>query len=103
MPNLSRSQKREYLKDGKLDAKVCHPGDILFGFGRRYGFNGLLHDDLDVSMSIWNRVCPGRDFAESSVFIMLASILHAFNVEPAIGADGQPMNPDVEMSTGQLS
>lgn len=34
---------------------------------------------------------------------MLASILHAFNVEPAIGADGQPMNPDVEMSTGQLS
>lgn len=35
------------------------------------------------------RICPGMHLAENSLFITLAKLLWAFNIEPPIGADGQ--------------
>ncbi|GJJ05860.1 hypothetical protein Clacol_000047 [Clathrus columnatus] len=45
-----------FLKDGVKDP------DVAFGFGRR--------------------VCPGRWMADSQLFIMIATILQAFKIEP---------------------
>ncbi|KAF9024764.1 cytochrome P450 [Hymenopellis radicata] len=46
----------------------------VFGFGRR--------------------ICPGRYLAMNSVFIAVASILWAFNIERACDADGEEIIPD---------
>ncbi|PIL29425.1 cytochrome P450 [Ganoderma sinense ZZ0214-1] len=53
---------------GNLDVHGRDPADVVFGFGRR--------------------VCPGRHFAESTMFILCASVLSAFEIGPPVGEDG---------------
>ncbi|KAI5116166.1 hypothetical protein M0805_002850 [Coniferiporia weirii] len=51
---------------------------------------------MDVRKTVFGfgrRICPGRYFAESSIFITVASILAAFNVEKALDANGNPVTP----------
>ncbi|PIL25375.1 cytochrome P450 [Ganoderma sinense ZZ0214-1] len=56
---------------GNLDVHGCDPADVVFGFGRR--------------------VCPGRHFAESTLFILVASVLSAFEIGPPVDEDGAPL------------
>ncbi|CAE6517567.1 unnamed protein product [Rhizoctonia solani] len=73
---MSRSEKiyeepEEFNPDRFLDPLV--PPCPVFGFGRRE--------------------CPGSHFAESSMFIMIASILAVFNVEIPRNAQGEKVIP----------
>ncbi|KAM5546291.1 hypothetical protein V8D89_000417 [Ganoderma adspersum] len=56
---------------GNSDVHGRDPAEVMFGFGRR--------------------VCPGRYFAESTLFILCASVLSAFEIGPPIGEDGAPV------------
>ena len=38
-----------------------------------------------------DRICPGRHLADSSLFIVCASILLVFNITPELDARGKPM------------
>lgn len=58
------------------------PREIIFGFGRR--------------------ICPGRLFADASVFLTCAMALAAFNIGPHM-EDGKPVIPDVKQGTGIIS
>ena len=51
------------------------------------------------------RICPGRFFAESSVYAALTSILHTMKVEAPLDAHGKPINlkDTVKMSHGVIS
>lgn len=68
--------KPERWLPGAVGGKVAaaRPEDITFGFGRR--------------------VCPGQNWAEHILFIAAASILASFNVEKALGPDGNPIPPN---------
>ncbi|KAI0796931.1 cytochrome P450 [Abortiporus biennis] len=57
-----------FLKDGKLDPTVRNPNKLAFGFGRR--------------------ICPGRHFGNMSIFLIIASVLQVFDIEPAKDANG---------------
>ncbi|KAH9853240.1 cytochrome P450 [Lenzites betulinus] len=69
-----------YLKDGKLSPGVLDPGDFVFGYGRRG--------------------CPGRDFAEATLFALTSHILHTLKIGPPKDAHGKPMSLDVGMTDG---
>ncbi|KAM5546126.1 hypothetical protein V8D89_000252 [Ganoderma adspersum] len=56
---------------GTVDVHGREPADVAFGFGRR--------------------VCPGRHFADSTLFILFASLLSAFEIAPPMGEDGTPL------------
>ncbi|KLO09888.1 cytochrome P450 [Schizopora paradoxa] len=58
------------------------PNDFVFGFGRR--------------------VCPGQDWAEKLLFIVVSSILATFSIERAIGDDGKQISPNEEYALGFL-
>ncbi|KAE9397652.1 cytochrome P450 [Gymnopus androsaceus JB14] len=60
----------------KLNPDMREPTGISFGFGRR--------------------VCPGRHMALSSFWLSVSSLLHSFNITPAIDKDGNPIEPKVE-------
>jgi len=45
------------------------------------------------------RICPGIHVAERSLFLGMSRILWAFNIEPALDAQGKPMIPDQEKLT----
>lgn len=51
---------------------------VVFGFGRR--------------------ICPGRHWADNTVFIAVASILATFNIERAKDADGAHIPPNENLS-----
>ncbi len=50
-----------------------------------------------------DRICPGRHFAEASLFIMISSILHTLNIDQAIDEQGKPITPKAEMTYGVIS
>ncbi|KAI0078417.1 cytochrome P450 [Panus rudis PR-1116 ss-1] len=78
-PDPEEFKPERYIKDGKLDPNVRDPSTIAFGFGRR--------------------ICPGRHLASASLFLLIASTLHTFNIEP----EGERFDPETMISDGFLS
>ncbi|KAH9926310.1 cytochrome P450 [Epithele typhae] len=77
-PDPEAFRPDRFLTDGKLDFSVARdPFDYIFGFGRR--------------------ICPGMHFADRSLFIHCASILHTMFISPALDVRGQPRSLDVHM------
>ncbi|RDX42203.1 cytochrome P450 [Lentinus brumalis] len=75
-----------FLKDGQLNRDILSPRAYAFGFGRR--------------------ICPGMHFGEASLFITVASVLHALTIKPGLDAHGGPTLPsseDVPMKDGFLT
>ncbi|OBZ67591.1 O-methylsterigmatocystin oxidoreductase [Grifola frondosa] len=72
-----------YLLNGKLNPEVQDPSTIVFGFGRR--------------------ICPGRHFADTSLFINLATVLHLFDIAPAVDSNGEEIPVPGTMTSGFLS
>ncbi|KAI0749864.1 cytochrome P450 98A3 [Daedaleopsis nitida] len=65
--------------DGHLDVEGKDPASFMFGFGRR--------------------ICPGRYFAESSLFAICASVLWAFDISPPLDARGNVAQVERKVST----
>ncbi|KAF7800179.1 hypothetical protein EIP86_011426 [Pleurotus ostreatoroseus] len=70
-PHAQEFNPDRFMRDGKLDLRDNDP-TIAFGFGRR--------------------ICPGRHLAKDTVILIMASILHVFNIEPAADNISQDMN-----------
>lgn len=56
-------------------------------------------------MGHFHRVCPGRAFAEASVFAAVAAVLHSFTVSPPLDSRGESVRLDktVKMTPGVIS
>lgn len=61
---------------GKMDSEAAHQVDAVFGFGRR--------------------VCPGKAFAESSVFLIISNVIATMDLTKAVDEAGVPITPPVE-------
>ncbi|KAL9712316.1 hypothetical protein Ac2012v2_003552 [Leucoagaricus gongylophorus] len=72
-----------FLKDGKDDPAVRDPTAVAFGYGRR--------------------ICPGRFFAQNSLFIFICHILTVYDIRPALDDDGKELEIKPEMTNGLLS
>ncbi|KAH9929126.1 cytochrome P450 [Epithele typhae] len=72
-----------FLRDGKLDPEVRNPNDFVFGFGRR--------------------ICPGRHYAESDIFLTMAHIIHVFDIRPPVDEDGREVAIEPRMVNGFVS
>jgi cytochrome P450 len=70
-----------FLKDGKLDRSVRDPEDRVFGSGRR--------------------ICPGRHFANRTLFLRIATVLATFNIEPGVNERGEVAS-EVKMNEGSV-
>ncbi len=44
------------------------------------------------SLTMSGRICPGRHFADASLFIYIASILHTLDISPPLNETGQPIH-----------
>ncbi|KXN81295.1 O-methylsterigmatocystin oxidoreductase [Leucoagaricus sp. SymC.cos] len=72
-----------FLKDGKIDPTVRDPIVAFFGFGRR--------------------ICPGRFFAENSMFSLISHILSVYDIRPGLDESGKEIVITPMMTSGLLS
>lgn len=82
-----------------LDAdatSLLDPRKYVFGFGRRYGFLTTRALCAEPLCSI----CPGRYLADSSVWLVTASILATMNVGRARDAAGHEIVPEPSFKNG---
>ncbi|KAH9894042.1 cytochrome P450 [Cubamyces lactineus] len=76
--------ERFLTSDGEdLNSDVPDPSSMAFGYGRR--------------------ICPGRHFAEGVLFVAIASILHVFDIVPALDAHGRPVPVELVATSGSIS
>ncbi|KAF9645975.1 cytochrome P450 [Thelephora ganbajun] len=61
---------------GKMDTEVARQVNAVFGFGRR--------------------VCPGKAFAESNIFLIMSNIIATMDLTKAVDEAGVPITPPVE-------
>jgi len=75
-PNPETFSPDRFLKDGKINPLVYNPENRVFGTGRR--------------------ICPGKDFALRTLYIVVACVLSVFDIGPALDDDGIPQMPKPE-------
>jgi len=75
--------ERHLTSEGALDVQVPNPHDLLFGFGRR--------------------ICPGRHFANHSVWLAAARLLSCFTLQPPAHATGNKLSLSEQMEWGFVS
>jgi cytochrome P450 len=59
-------------------------------------------DPHKLSFGFGRRVCPGRLFAKSALYIKIAQILAVFNIDKGI-ENGQKLDPEVKFLSGVIS
>ncbi|KAI1790074.1 cytochrome P450 [Ganoderma leucocontextum] len=82
-PDPETFSPERFLKDGRINSDVQDPSTFVFGYGRR--------------------ICPGRHFAEASLFIIIASVLHTLTIDNVVDERGSPLIPEAKMTHGVLS
>ena len=63
---------------GKVASEAAYHVSAVFGFGRR--------------------VCPGKAFAESSMFLLISNIIATMDLTKALDEAGNPITPSVEFN-----
>ena len=90
-----------FLRDGELDPNVPDPGRFAFGYGRRRVSE--MHTYRICWLTFDLRICPGRYFAEGSLFINMAMVLHVFNITAPLDEAGKPIHIEPKMSNKLVS
>jgi len=65
-------------------------------------FPSSLRDNLLTKDHLF-RICPGRFFAENTLFIIIAPLLQAFEILPASDSSGKRLSIDYALTPGFVS
>lgn len=58
---------------------------------------------LRSNLNVYDRVCPGKHFAEDSLFITMASILATFDISKALDEEGMEITPSAEYTDSAIT
>src|ERR1700744_1904314 len=77
-----------------------YPDPEAFKPERHLNDDGTLRDDpvITLAFGVGKRICPGRHFVDSTLFIVISSVLSVFNVVKAKDKNGQEIPVNVAAS-----
>lgn len=77
-----------------------YPDPEAFKPERHLNDDGTLRDDpvITLAFGVGKRICPGRHFVDSTLFIVVSSILSVFDVMKAKDKNGGEIPVNVAMS-----
>jgi cytochrome P450 len=104
-PEPERFYPERFVKDDAINTDVRDPSTLVFGFGRRYVMGIICHipSNLDFLIDICRSICPGKHFASDTAFLIIASILHTFEILPSLDQDGNELDPTAQMTGSFVS
>ncbi|KAJ3871547.1 cytochrome P450 [Lentinula edodes] len=70
-----------------------NPDRFLTGPGRK-----PQPDPRQSAFGFGRRSCPGMDFAETTIWIFIVTVFHAFKITPATDTEGSPIPIDMELT-----
>ncbi|KAH9934348.1 cytochrome P450 [Fomitopsis serialis] len=81
------------------DPKV-YPEPDMFKPERFGNDDGEMRKVIDLVFGFGRRACPGSQFAEGSIFAIVATILATSNVVPKMDERGKPIIPEMQYTNG---
>ena len=97
-------QPERYLKDGKLNSDVIDPDSLAFGFGRRsvdVAFSVMRCTSYGLNLPI--SMCPGKHFAENSLYILASCLLAVYDITPPVDDQGNSIELKPEFTSALAS
>ena len=85
----------------KYSAPDTYDPKIIFGFGRRCRWRFLC--DLIAVINLCDRICAGKNLAETTLFLAIAMVVATFNIGREKDSNGQEILPEVEYTKGVIS
>ncbi|KAI0655715.1 cytochrome P450 [Cubamyces menziesii] len=82
-PEPQKFLPERWLEMSPQTAELANPRKVVFGFGRR--------------------VCPGRDFADNSIWLVIANVISLFDISKSIDCYGHEVTPAPEFHSGFVS
>ncbi|KAH9886935.1 cytochrome P450 [Cubamyces lactineus] len=82
-PEPQKFRPERWLEMSPQAAEFANPRKVVFGFGRR--------------------VCPGRDFADNSVWLAMANVISLFDISKTVDCYGHEVTPAPEFHSGFVS
>ncbi|TCD63400.1 hypothetical protein EIP91_005582 [Steccherinum ochraceum] len=87
-PDPEAFKPERFIKYGKINTDVRDPSTVAFGFGRRY-----------ITLSLSQR---RRHLAYNSLVMIIASLLHVFDIAPGVDESGKPIKLTTEPKPGLI-
>ncbi|KZT33273.1 cytochrome P450, partial [Sistotremastrum suecicum HHB10207 ss-3] len=85
-----------YNREEFPEPEVFNPYRFLTSKGNEYTLRKGVHNPLDTAFGYGPRICPGRHFATSWLWLAIATILTVFDISPEVDAAGNDILPDLE-------
>jgi len=74
-----------------------NPKNYVFGFGRRSVFRFFFSvTSQEVVLTLYDRKCPGMNLVDSSVWLLIASLLATLDISKAVDEHGKIIEPVVQ-------
>ncbi|KAJ7163740.1 cytochrome P450 [Mycena filopes] len=86
-----------------LHDPAVFPNPEDFDPGRYHNLNSEMEKVTDLVFGFGRRACPGRTFAEGTVFAIIVTVLATCDVLPVVDVEGKVSVPDVTLSSGTFS
>jgi len=95
-PNPDTYDPNRFLGPGSEGRKEIV--DVVWGWGRRQ----VALDSIRSAylIDVFDRACPGRQLAEATLFISVASLAAVFDISLAKDADGQEVPVSSDFTSG---
>ncbi|KAF8125912.1 cytochrome P450 [Mycena galopus ATCC 62051] len=73
-----------------------------FNPDRYQGLNSEMDKVRDIAFGFGRRVCPGKDFADATLFAIVSTVLATCEILPVLDAGGKPILPEPSHTSGAV-
>lgn len=81
------------------NASALDPRRYFYGFGRRYVTSLRV---LVRMLSVYSSVCPGQHFADTIMWLTMATLLASTKMSKGVDAEGKEIEPSTGYSGGMI-